>query len=274
MSGQKQQNVTLEEKAMEVAPSSASEPIAVSEDSASAEKPKTRGTKRTRQALMSDLAKCAILIRRSDAMDSVDKENNVHSAETIPNPKKRNKVTTAAKSRQATNPSTVLSPKSANSRTLPQSPTRPELKSPQKLYLAHPTSPLKPISPVKLASPAKAAAAAATANLASMVNEKAKTGRPKAAAGRKASNPTTAKTATGRPKRGGEVVKEPEDVRKVSNQSNISSISTGTTIVKNSKKAPTAAARKNDVGVRAVGKKVTAGTAMPPPGRRVLRKRG
>ena len=277
MSDQKQQNVTLEKKAIEAAPSSVIEPIAVSEDSTSAEKPRTRGTKRTRQALMSDLAKCPILIRRSDAMDYVDKENNVHSVEMIPNPQKRNKVTTTAKSRQATNPSTVLSPKSANSRTLPQSPIRPELKSPQKLYLAHPMSPLKPISPIKLASPAKAAAAVATANLASTVNEKAKTGRPKAAVGRKVSNPTTAKTATGRPKRGGDVIKEPEDARKVSNQSNISSISTGTTIVKNLRKAPTAVAKKNDVGVRAVGKKVIAGTAataMPPPGRRVLRKRG
>ena len=207
-------------------------------------------------------------------MDSADKENNAHSAEGIPNPKKRAKMTATAKSRQATNPSTVLSPKSANSRTLPQSPVRPELKSPQKLYFAHPTSPLKPVSPIKLASPTKAAAAAATANLASMVNEKAKAGRPKAAAGRKASNPATTKTAGGRPKRGADVAKEPEYVRKVSNQSNISSVSTGTTIVKNGRKAPAGAAKKKDVAVRAVGKKVTTGTAMPPPGRRVLRKRG
>ena len=214
---------------------------------------------------------CPVLTSCSD--DLADKENNAQPVEAIPNPKKRTKTTTAASSRQATNPSTVLSPKSANSRTLPQSPVRPDMKSPQKLYIAHPTSPLKPISPIKLASPAKAAAAAATASLASMVNEKAKPGRPKAGATRKASNPTTTKTAGGRPKRGATVVQEPEDVRKVSNQSNISSISTGTTIVKNSRKAPTTAAKKNDVGVRAVGKKVTAGTSMPPPGRRVLRKR-
>ena len=204
-------------------------------------------------------------------MDSADKENDAQSIQGIPNPKKRTKTTTtAAKSRQATNPSTVLSPKSANSRTLPQSPTRPELKSPQKLYNAHSTSPLKPIPPIKLASPAKAAAAVATANLAIMVNEKTKSGRAKTGAGRKASNPTATKTVAGRPKRGVDVVKEPEEVRKVSNQSNISSMSTGTTIVKNARKAPTTAAKKNDVGVRAVGKKVT---AMPPPGRRILRKR-
>lgn len=245
-----------EEEAVEIAHSSESRPVLVSEGSNSTDMTKFRGTKRT-----------------SDAINSADKENNAQSMEAIPNPKKRAKMTTTAKSRQATNPSTVLSPKSANSRTLPQSPVHPELKSPQKLYFAHPTSPLKPISPIKLASPAKAAAAAATANLASMVTEKVKPGRPKAAAGRKASNPTTTKPAVGRPKRGAAIAKEPEDVRKVSNQSNTSTISTGTTIVKNAKKAPVAAAKKNDVGVRAVGKKVAAGTGMPPPGRRVLRKR-
>lgn len=273
MSDQTQQSGPPEEQAVEVASSSVPKPILVSGDSGSTDVPAFRGTKRTRRVPMCGLAIHLILTSRSDAMDSADKENNADSMEAIPNPKKRAKMTTTAKSRQATNPSTVLSPKSANSRTLPQSPIRPELKSPQKTYFAHPTSPLKPISPIKMASPAKAAAAAATANLASMVNEKAKPGRPKAAAARKASNPTTAKAAPGRPKRGADVAKEPEDVRKASNQSNISSISTGTTIVKNARKATTAAAKKNDIGVRAVGKKVAAGAAMPPPGRRVLRKR-
>lgn len=272
ISDQKQQSAPRE-KAMDVAPSSVPGPIAISEDPRSTEKPNSRGTKRTRRVVLRNLTMCPILTSCSDAMDLADKENNAQPIEAIPNPKKRNKTTTTAKSRQATNPSTVLSPKSANSRTLPHSPTRPDMKSPQKLYFAHPTSPLKPISPIKLASPAKAAAAAATASLASMVIEKAKPGRPKAAATRKASTPTTAKTAGGRPKRGANVVQEPEDVRKVSNQSNISSISTGTTIVKNARKAPATAAKKNEVGVRAVGKKVTASAAMPPPGRRVLRKR-
>lgn len=257
MTDQKQQSAPQEEKAVEVATSSAPKPVLVSEDSDSTDMHKFRGIKRT-----------------SDAMDSADKENNAQSIEAIPNPKKRTKMTTTAKSRQATNPSAVLSPKSANSRTLPQSPSRPELKSPQKSYFAHPTSPLKPISPIKLASPTKAAAAAATATLASMVNEKAKPGRPKAAAGGKTTNSTITKAAVGRPKRGIDVAKEADDVRKVSNQSTMSSISTGTTIVKNARKAPTVAAKKMDVGVRAVGKKVAAGTEMPPPGRRVLRKRG
>ena len=272
ISNPEQRSAPRKEKAVEVAASNVPKPNAVAEHSDSTERPRTRGTKRTRQVLMADVFMLPILISCSDAMESADKENNAQSIEEIPNPKKRTKVNATAQPRQATNPSTVLSPKSANSRTLPKSPIRPDLKSPQKLYSAHPTSPLKFISPVKLASPTKtAAAAAATANLASIVNEKVKPGRSKAVAGRKASNPT--KTAGGRPKRGVNVVKEPEDVRKVSNQSNISSVSTGTTIVNNTRKAPVTAAKKNDVGVRAVGKKVTAGTAMPPPGRRVLRKR-
>lgn len=114
---------------------------------------------------------------------------------------------------------------------------------------------------------------AATANLVSLAGEKPKAGRSKGAAARKASNPTKSKGAMARPKRGAENVHEPEDVRKVSNTSNISAASTGTTIVNNAKKGPTAAAKKNAVGVRAVGKKVTASSDAPPPGRRVLRKR-
>lgn len=255
MSDQKQQSAPREEKEAEAVSLSMPKPVLVSEDSNSADTPKTRGTKRT-----------------SDVIILADKENNTEPIGGIPNPKKRAKTATTAKARQATNPSTVLSPKSANSRTLPQSPVRIELKSPQKPHFALPTSPLKPISPIKLASPAKAAAAAATADLASMVNEKAKPGRPKAAGGRKATNPTTTKAAAVRPNRGVDVAKESEDVRKVSNQSNISAISTGTTIVKNTRKAASAA-KKDAVGVRAVGKKVTASTAMPPPARRVLRKR-
>ena len=274
MSDQKQQSAPQAEKAVDVAPSSAPKPVLVSEDADSTGIPNLRGMKRTRRVPVCDLATGRILTTRSDAMDSADKENNTQSVEAIPNPKKRTKMTTTAKSRQATNPSAVLSPKSANSRTLPQSPIRPELKSPQKSYFAHPTSPLKLISPIKLASPVKSATAAATATLASMVNDKAKLGRPKVAAGGKASNPTITKAAVGRSKRGVDVAKEADDVRKVSNQSSMSTISTGTTIVKNARKAPTAAAKKNDVGVRAVGKKVAADTEMPPPGRRVLRKRG
>lgn len=206
-------------------------------------------------------------------MDCTDKENTSEPTHDIPNPKKRTKVAKGP-SRQVTNPSTVLSPKSANSRTFPQSPIRPVLGSPQKPYMSRPASPLKPISPVKVLSPAKAAAAAATASLASMVGEKPKAGRPKAGTGRKASNLTgTAKGPGARTKRGAQAAQEPEDLRKVSNTSNISSASTGTTIVKSGKKVPTATGKRNDIGVRAVGKKVTAAAEAPAAGRRILRKR-
>jgi len=205
-------------------------------------------------------------------MESADKENTVGPVPDIPNPKKRTKVAKGP-SRQVTNPSSVLSPKSANSRTFPQSPVRPTLCSPQKPYLSHPASPLKHFSPIKIVSPAKVATAAATASLASMVGEKSKAGRPKAGTTRKASNPTTTKVGNTRARRGAGPTHEPEDVRKASNTSNLSSVSIATTIVNNAKKAPTAASRKRDVGVRAVGKKVATGTEAPAPARRVLRKR-
>lgn len=211
-----------------------------------------------------------ILTSSSDAMGSADKENASESAHDIPNPKKRSKATKGP-SRQVTNPSTVLSPKSANSRTLPQSPVRPVLGSPQKSYLSHAASPLKPFSPVKITSPAKITA---TANLAAMVGEKPKAGRPKAGTARKGTNPaTTTKAGTVRAKRGAGPPQESEDVRKVSNTSNVSSTSNATTVVKNAKRAPTAGGRKNEIGIRATGKKVAAGAEAPPAGRRVLRKR-
>ena len=205
-------------------------------------------------------------------MDPADKENNPEPAHDIPNPKKRTKVAKGP-SRQVTNPSTVLSPKSANSRTLPHSPVRPILGPPLKSNLSHPASPLKPFSPIKTASPAKAAAAAATTNFAVMVGEKPKVGRPKAATANKAPNSTTAaKGGIARARRGAIPAQEPDDVRKVSNTSNISSASNAT-IVKNGRKAPTVTGKRNEVGVRAVGKKVAAAVEAPPPGRRVLRKR-
>lgn len=213
----------------------------------------------------------AILTVCSDTMESVDKENVSESVHNIPNPKKRTKAARGL-SRQVTNPSTVLSPKSANSRTLPQSPVRPNLGPPPKSNLSQPVSPFKPLPP-KVASPAKAAAAAATANLAVMVGDKPRAGRPKAGTGRKATNPEPAvKGGTVRAKRGAVPAQGPDDVRKVSNTSNISSASNAT-IIRNGRRALPAGGRKNDVGVRAVGKKVTAGSEAPPPGRRVLRKR-
>lgn len=245
--------------------------VMVAKDGVATAGPPSRTAKRNRYASQS-VSMNLFLINHSDAMEAADKENASESVHDIPNPKKRAKVTKGP-SRQVTNPSTVLSPKSANSRTLPQSPVRPAMCSPQKSHLSHSTSPLKHFSPVKSSSPAKAAAVAATASLASLVGEKSKAGRPKAGTTRKASNSATTKAATTRGKRGAGPLHEPEDVRKVSNTSNLSSTSAGTTIVVNSKKAPPAASKKRDVGVRAIGKKVTAGAEAPAPARRVLRKR-
>lgn len=222
------------------------------------------------------------LTKRSDELESADKENSNDQEHTIPNPKKRTKAGNAASSRQVTNPSTVLSPKSANSRTFPQSPIRSILGSPQKHLLSRPVSPLKPTLQTKPMSPVKSAAAAATATaaLASMIGEKSKVGRPKAGGMRKATNPKAINAATSRAKRGVEPIREPVDVRKTSNTSCVSNVSTGTTIVKNARKAPSAAAKKadakkkGDVGARAVGKNAAANVEAPPPGRRVLRKRG
>ncbi|KAE9373053.1 hypothetical protein N431DRAFT_337679 [Stipitochalara longipes BDJ] len=96
---------------------------------------------------------------------SVDKEN-----EDIENPKKRPRgplVPTRTTSRDKLQPSQVLSPRSANSRSMPRSPIRTAV-SPARTQLARPISPLKPVAP----TPAGGAASILT----NMV-EKAKTTR-------------------------------------------------------------------------------------------------
>lgn len=213
-------------------------------------------------------------------MENADKENAISHVESLPNPKKRTKVAAGAGTRQATNPSTVLSPKSSNSRTLPQSPIRP-LGSGKKSYIAHPASPLKPMLPFKSAPPGKATAISATANLASMTNDKAKPTRAKANTGRKATNPSaTAKPDATLPRRGILILKVPIESRSVSNSSNATNSSTGTTIMKKGGKlnraVTTVASKKKNlnVGGRAAGKKgAAAAVEAPPAERRVLRKR-
>ncbi|KAL9113031.1 MAG: hypothetical protein Q9187_007680 [Circinaria calcarea] len=213
--------------------------------------------------------------RKSDVLIPIDKENT----DPIPNPKKRTKTTTTTTkipSRQVTNPSSVLSPKSSNSRTLPHSPFR----SPQKPMSTRPISPLKPAIPLQSTSPAKAAAVAATSNLATLVTEKLKPTRAAAAGARKVSKPVAEpKPAVTRSKKGAATATLAVAVavpasRTVSGASNISGTSTGTTVVKKAGR-PTAAAKKG-VGISAAGKKVTAtkvDVPAPAAGRRVLRKR-
>jgi len=269
---EKEKAVIEEPKAAETTNRStiSEKPVVIAKDDLSIAVPKSRGMKRTRYTFQSRRSMASFLTDHSDVMEPADKENTSVPVHDIPNPKKRTKVAKWP-SRQVTNPSTVLSPKSANSRTLPQSPVRPALCSPRKSYLSHPASPLKHLSPVKIASPAKAVAA--TANLASMVGERPKVGRSKAGTTRKASNPATTRSANPRTKRSAGHAHEPEDVRKVSNTSNLSSASVGTTIVNIANKAPTAASKKKNLGVRAVGKRNAAGAEAPASGRRVLRKR-
>jgi len=236
----------------------------------------SRGTKRTRYGSIShpylpDADSC------SDTMIAADKENTPDATQPFPNPQKRTKTTAAVQSRQVTNPSCVLSPKSSNSRTLPQSPIRPALDSRQKPHLLRPTSPLKPASPIKVASPAKTAVLAATTTLAHIVGEKPKSGRTVAATGRKASKPAIEpKTSAVRPKRGAPTGPTATETRTVSSSSNTSATSTGTTVVKSKAKAPPAAKAptRKGVGVSAAGKKVASAKAeAPAAGRRVLRTR-
>ncbi|MCJ1474317.1 hypothetical protein MMC13_002975 [Lambiella insularis] len=237
-----------------------------------------RGVKRTRCVGTSSGIVEFYIDTASDAMISVDKENESEVDHPIPNPKKRAKTAATSPSRQFTNPASVLSPKSSNSRTLPHSPIRPPFGSPQKPYLSRPASPLKPVCPSKVTSPAKAAALAATSTLANLVGEKLKPVRAAAAATlRKASKSVVEpKAPSARPKRGATHALAVADSRAVSSSSNVSGTSTGTTVVKLAAKAPpaTKAGGKKGVGISTAGKKVAAAKAeVPPAGRRVLRKR-
>ena len=235
----------------------------------------SRGIKRTRYDYRSTRFFDTDANLSSDALATADnKENALDVDQPIPNPKKRTRTAVAAPSRQVTNPSTVLSPKSSNSRTLPHSPSRQPFGSPQKPYLSRPVSPLKPISPCKATSPAKAAALAATTTLASLVSEKQKPGRGTNT--RKASKPAAEpRTTNTRSRRGATNVIVAES-RTASSSSNYSGISTSTTVVKVNTKAqpgPKASIRKG-VGVSAAGKKVAAAKIeAPAAGKRVLRKR-
>lgn len=210
-------------------------------------------------------------------MESLDKENIPDPMQIIPNPKKRTKSITGTVSQKASNQSTVLSPKSSNSRAIPHPPMHPPNGSPQKPYPSCLPSPLKPVVMIKLSSPAKSAAIANT-NPVNAVSEKIKAVRTKKPATRKASNPAgKPKSVATRPKHG--VDNTLVQNRSVSNTSQASTVSTGTTIMKKGAKstvfATAAASKKNNLntGTRAAGRKAAAVPEIPPTGRRVLRKR-
>ena len=224
--------------------------------------PSSRGTKRTSDHLAAD----------------DDKENTPDPTAPLSHKKrpKHNNV-------HASNPSAVLSPKSSN--IAHQSPTRPQLGSPQKSYLSHPTSPLKlsaKFEAMNTASPAKAAAMVATAAGSGSSTTNTNTERPRAtrtrgaaaAKGTKTAATTKAKASTAavtRAKRGAEPAKE-EGSRTVSAASNASN---ATTVVR---KAPVTTAAKGKakaaVGRKAVPAAAASKVEEPAQGRRVLRKRG
>ncbi|KAF2435844.1 hypothetical protein EJ08DRAFT_645525 [Tothia fuscella] len=179
-------------------------------------------------------------VKRSsnEMMAGSDKEN---AQVDLDMPKKRTKVTATsstatlapptragrAASRRV-DPCKVLSPKSHNSRQLPQSPFKVPA-SPGKSYLARPVSPIKP-----------GTVQAATASLASMVGP-IETRKVPARPTRQATTAPTAGSVRG--KRGAAATGPPVPPkngrgRTISNSSDNSNTSTGTTVV--TKKAPAA----------------------------------
>jgi len=194
-------------------------------------------------------------------VSTADKEN-----EDVENPKKRTKQVANPVARTASRKvpaSQVLSPRSANSRTIVRSPIRPTtaMAGANKSFLARPTSPLKPGVPLPVGG--------AAGILTNMV-EKAKTRG--AAATRKA----TDTSAAGRSR------KAPPSTAMNSNTGRISDSSEGSngTVIRKpilpTKKEPV---KKSVMGTLRgmAAKKTASGPAVPPkstaPAGRVLRKR-
>lgn len=189
------------------------------------------------------------------------------------NPRKRTRGPPAPTAHAAAkvHSSQVLSPRSANSHTIPRSPVRPV--SPGKSFLARPISPLKPIAPVPAERPASI--------LTNMV-EKAKSGRG-ATTTRKAAEQGATAGGAGRGKRVAAPAALPKGGGRGRATSDSSDESTGTqnTIVRKpivppaAKKAPprrTVMSTLKDMG--AATKKVpVAKASAPAAGTRVLRKR-
>ena len=234
------------------------------------------------------------------ASDKENDDNAPQSIDAVPslkNPKraKGGGPTSRAASRTA-KPTSVLSPRSHNSRTLPRSPVK-EYTSPAKphSYITRPMSPLKPASPLKAA--ASVATSAISASLHGMV-EHAKRGAGATARGltrteskEKTTTSKTAKSMAPPPRPVPQPHQQHESTRTISaasshsNSSNATALSTSTTVVKKGGKAPatmsqTTTEKKGALAAKAVMKKTTTATAAkrvvvaePAAGRRVLRKR-
>ena len=234
------------------------------------------------------------------ASDKENDESAGQSTDAIPTLKNPKRVKaggpvsrTASRTEKATS---VLSPKSHNSRTLPRSPIK-AYPSPtkQQSYIARPTSPLKPASPLKTA--ASAATSAISASLHGMV-EHAKRGAGATARGltRTASKEKvmTSKTAKSMPppaRPAPQPYQMQEPTRTISsasshsNSSNVTASSTSTTVVKKGRTVITTVAqntteKRSAASTKPALKKAAATTAAkkvvvaePAAGRRVLRKR-
>ena len=229
--------------------------------------PLHRGTKRLRWAC--GPIWCGRADNGSDDISSADKEN-----EDIENPKKRPRGPPVPPTRTTSKvqPSQVLSPRSANSRTLPRSPVHPTT-SPGKSLLARPISPLKPAAPLP--------AGGATSILTNMV-EKAKTTRG-AAATRKIIEQSAATRGAGRGKKAAAPAAPPKEGRgRAISDSSDASTGTQNTVVRKpvagtatAKKAPAKRTVMSTIkGMGAANKKTPAPKATAPAtGTRVLRKR-
>ncbi|KAE8445901.1 hypothetical protein EG329_012680 [Mollisiaceae sp. DMI_Dod_QoI] len=222
-----------------------------------------RGTKRLRYTCLFELER-VLLTKGSDDMD---KEN-----EDIENPKKRTRAApvppTRTTSRAKIQPSQVLSPRSANSRTLPRSPVARPV-SPQKSFLARPVSPLKPAAPAPIGG-----APGASTNMV----EKTKTSR--AAATRK----VTAESSTagaGRGRRAAPPASAPPIGKGRASTISESSDSSSTTVLRKPVPAKKAPAKKTVMStIKGIGsqKKMppaakSTASAAPVSTGRVLRKR-
>jgi hypothetical protein len=188
-----------------------------------------------------------------------DKEND-----DLSNPKKRSKAQGPPQNKRL-QADQVLSPRSANSRTLPRSPVRPAL-SPGKSYLARPVSPLKPMGPTMTGG--------AAGILTNMV-EKAKSTRATAAKKTTASSSASSSAGAGRGKKAPQPAPAKAGKGRTSNSSQSTDASSGTTVVTKTTAPTKSPVKKTVMGtIKGIGgtaaKKPAAIKAAPT---RVLRKR-
>ncbi|KAK5788179.1 hypothetical protein VI817_009137 [Penicillium citrinum] len=177
-----------------------------------------------------------------------DKENAPATGEPegLKNPKRRNNTkATGGASRVVSqevrsNDQRILSPKSLNSRTYPQSPFRTSPEKGQPSYLSRPTSPLKPSSPLRAAGPGSRPRGATT----STVRDGLQPVQPKK---------TTARSATGPRAAVNSPLPRPATRQGDRRNSNGSTASSGTTVTKSTRAG--AGTRKATTGTASATKK-------------------